>query len=657
MADTPGSIDPSGAEQIRQRELESALEANEQLTRGILAAVPVGVVHVAIDGQISTANAQALRTLGLGYDELTNRYTTDFETTTLWEDGTVCKVEDYPVSRALATGEAQAPVIIGVRRPDGATAWCVFRAVPVKDAGGTTTGAIVTFHDITDRKVMEDALRRSEAKLQAIVTSAPGTIFTSDCDGRFTFINRTKTAGVTPESVIGRSMFSWVNEAEHPMLRDKIRRVVEHGETVEYEVAGLAGVDHDHYATRIGPILRDGVVIGIAGVVTVITERKRAEEERVRLLAQLNEAQRLEALGRLAGGVAHDFNNLLTVIRGNVDLVSRRLEGTTLAQRLEEVASAAARAASLTRQLLAFGGRQALEPRVLDLRAVVTGLEPMLRRLLSEHVTLHIDHEPGELAVRADPVEIERVIVNLTMNAQDAMPRGGTVRIHTAAHLAAEPSPQLPAGPWAVLEVADSGDGMDPETLAHAFEPFFTTKSDRVVAGGGLGLATVHGIVKQSGGHVLVDTAAGQGTRFRVMLPKVDERPAEPRAHPRRPRETQRETVLLVEDEISVRDATCRILEAEGYRVIAAASPQAALGLADDVLASVKLLLTDVVMPQHSGPDVAVALQARAPHIKVLLMSGHVQDRIGDLSPGYAFLAKPFDLETLCAKVRGVLDA
>jgi PAS domain S-box-containing protein len=647
-------VSESGPDQLRQRELEWALEENERLTRGILAAVPVGVVHVDRSGQIRSANSQALRTLGLSYDELTNRYIHDFQAETIRDDGSVCPVDEYPVSRALATGEPHGPTTIGVRRADGVIAWCVFQALPVKDSSGGTTGAIVTFHDITDRKRMEDRLRRSESDLKAIVSSAPGVIFTTDCEGRFTFMNRTRSDlrdPVSVDAVIGQSMFTWVNKPEQAMLRERMRRVIEDRETVDYEVAGLTGVDPNHYATRIGPIVRDGVVVGVAGVATTITERKRAEEEKARLLAQLNEAQRLEALGRLAGGVAHDFNNLLTVIRGNVDLLLRRLEGTSLAGRLEEVAGAAARAAGLTRQLLAFGGRQALEPRVLDLRAILDGLEPMLRRLLSEHIEVRTEHPPVLRAVRADPVEIERVIVNLAMNAHDAMPRGGHLSI-SLTDLEGD-GQSVPLGAWVVLEVRDDGMGMDAETVARAFEPFFTTKNG---GGSGLGLATVHGIVKQSGGQILVDSVLGRGTRFRVLLPAVEQAPTRAPMRGGRSARGHGETVLLVEDEAGVRDAAARILESEGYRVIAAESPDVALALDDDLLASVRLLLSDVVMPRQSGPDLARRLLARAPHLRVVLMSGHVQDRLGELPPGFGFLAKPFDLETLCGKIRAALD-
>jgi PAS domain S-box-containing protein len=642
-------------EAIRQK----ALEASEGFARGLLAAVPAGVVHVQADGSIVNANAEALRLLGLRYEELTKRYVTDFETTTVWEDGSPCPASDYPVTRALMTGEAQPAVTIGVRRPAGDVAWCVFRAVPVRDAAGATTGAVVTFHDITDRKRIEDALRKSEAELKAIVTSAPSIIFTADREGRLTFVNRTErglAVEVDPASVIGQSVFEWTNEADHPMLRDRMRRVLELRETVEYEVEGLAGVDPNSYSTRIGPILRGDEVVGIAGVVTTLTERKKVEAERARLLAELHDAQRLEALGRLAGGVAHDFNNLLTVIQSAVDLMRARPDPSQQDKRLAEIAAAAERASSLTRQLLAFGRQQNLAPRVLSLAAVVDGILPLLRRLLGEHVSLEVVHVPGLGSVRADAVQLERVLVNLLTNAEAAMPAGGTIDVRTESVALAEGEMHaVPAGRYAALRVRDTGEGMDADVVAHAFEPFFTTKP--AGKGSGLGLATVYGIVKQSGGHVVVQSDPGRGTCFTVLLPEVDELPEPLPAPPPPSRRRGDETVLIVEDEQRVRDVAKRILVGEGYTVIVAESAEQALSLGDELLGAIDLLLTDVVMPGMNGLALAERIRQRSPRVRVLLMSGYVHETVSDLPEAFEFLAKPFGLEALCAAVRRLLDA
>jgi PAS domain S-box-containing protein len=651
-------VPPPDERRIRQRELEAALEETEQLTRGILAAVPAGVVHVGPDGSIRTANAEAMRLLGLSGDALAERGTQDFATATVWEDGTPCRVEDYPVTRAMVTGEPQPAVTIGLRRPDGELSWCLLRAVPVKDSTtGATTGAVVTFHDITDRKKTEDALRRSEAELKAIVNSAPSIIFTADREGRVTFVNRTApnlARVVSPEAIIGRSVLSWLDERDHPMAREHLRRVLDEGAVIEFEVEGRDGVDPNLYSVRAGPIERDGAIWGVAAVVTVLTERRRAEAERVQLLEQLNEARRLEALGRLSGGIAHDFNNLLTVILGSVEMVLRKPHEPALAGRLEEIASAATRAANLTRQLLAFGRQQALELQAVDLGDVVSNISEMLRRLVGEHIELIIDRATDVAPVLADPVEMERVIINLAMNAQDAMPDGGILRLVTR-NLLAEAGAMVgvPPGRYVALEVIDAGGGMDPGTRAHIFEPFFTTKTSGV----GLGLATVHGIVRQSGGHIVVDSERGKGTRVSVLLPRVASRAAQVRSSSMPPPSSEgSETILLVEDEPLVRQVAQRVLESAGYQVVVAESSEAAVDIRDDLLGSVDLLLTDVVMPRVNGPAVAAVLTERRPALRVLFMSGHVKRTHRQLPAGAPFLAKPFDGATLTAKVRAVLD-
>jgi len=655
----------SGGQSLGHDDLATALAVSEQLTRGILAAVPVGVVHVTIDGSVGTANAEALRVLGLSYDELTRRYTTDFETETILQDGTPCPVDRYPVSRALITGEVQPAMTIGVRRPSGDVCWCIFRAVPVKDpASGATTGAVVTFHDVTEQIKVAETLQRSEAELKAIVSSAPNVILTADREGRITFMNRTAPNldhPVDTSTVVGQSMLDWINARDIPMFKENLRRVVEQGETVEYEMAGLDGIDPNLYLTHLGPIFRDDRVVAIAGVVTVMTERRRAEEERARLVAQLHEARRLEALGRLSGGVAHDFNNLLTIIRGSVDLLLARGVDDASRHRLQEIADAAERGASLTRQLLAFGRQQSLKPRVIDLAAIVHGVLPMLERLLGDHVVLVTRHEPGLARVLADPSEIERVLVNLVTNAQDAIPEaGGEISITTRPVLATAAEDAI----YAAIEVRDNGTGMDPSTLAHAFEPFFTTKE--VGRGTGLGLPTVFGIVKQSGGKIEVDSPSEGGTCVRVLLPTLSlERAAALAAAaglvtPGFPtlahdRGSESETVLVVEDEPRLREVVCQVVRDGGYRAITVESAEAAMALPDADLGSVQVLLTDVRMPKHSGTAVAARLRERKPSLKVLLMSGHLPDSSTDLPDDYEFISKPFDQAALCAKLRRLL--
>jgi signal transduction histidine kinase/CheY-like chemotaxis protein len=394
-------------------------------------------------------------------------------------------------------------------------------------------------------------------------------------------------------------------------------------------------------------------------------ELRQAYDELSRTQAQLTQAQKMEAVGQLAGGVAHDFNNLLTVVRGRAELLLRRLEADDpLRRQVELIEETSGRAAALTQQLLAFSRKQLLRPRVLDLNPLLAGLEPILRRLLGESVALALRPAPGPVAVHADPSQLEQVVLNLAVNARDAMPEGGQVVIETAAvdldeafarrHQGARPGPAIR------LAVADTGTGMDEATLARIFEPFFTTKE--VGRGTGLGLATVYGIVKQSGGYIRVESAPGRGSRFEVYLPRVEAAAADAPPSPAGPGSVPggTETVLLVEDEPGVRDLARDVLAAQGYRVLAAGDPAEALRLSGGHPGPVHLLLTDVVMPGMSGRDLAERLLAGRPGLRVLYMSGYADHAIvehGVVDPAVPFLPKPFTAEALARRVRDALDA
>lgn len=400
-----------------------------------------------------------------------------------------------------------------------------------------------------------------------------------------------------------------------------------------------------------------GAVYRLVGVSEDITQLRKTEERFV-------QAQKMEAVGRLAGGIAHDFNNLLTAIIGSSELL---LEDSSAHDRrredLEEIKKAGQRAAALTRQLLAFSRQQVLEPRVLDLNALIADLEKMLRRLIGEDVQLRTALAPGLGAVRADPGQLEQVIMNLTVNARDAMPRGGKVTIETAnANLddvyAAAHTP-VAAGPYVMLAVSDTGTGMTPDVKAHLFEPFFTTKEQG--KGTGLGLATVYGIVKQSDGYVWVYSEPGQGTTFKIYLPRVAPDVARTSSQPESPVASRgSETILVAEDEDAVRRLTRRVLETQGYTVLAAANGPDALRLAHTHPGPIHLLLTDVVMPNMSGRELAELVVSARPETKVLYLSGYTDDAVirhGVLEPGIAFLQKPFTLQSLAHKLREVLDA
>jgi len=392
------------------------------------------------------------------------------------------------------------------------------------------------------------------------------------------------------------------------------------------------------------------------GVATEITERKLLEE-------QLLQSQKMEAIGQLAGGVAHDFNNILTAIVGYTDLLSAEVSGNDRQlEDLEEIRKAARRAAALTRQLLAFSRKQVLELRNIDLNHVVLNLDKMLRSLISENIELKTDLADDLAAARADPNQIEQVIMNLAINARDAMPDGGTVMIETrnatlddayaAQHVSVIP------GDYVMLAVSDTGCGMDERTKSRIFEPFFTTKP--AGRGTGLGLSTVYGIVKQTGGNIWLYSEPGKGTTFKVYLPAIAALPADiGKVAPAEAAPRGAGTVLVVEDDEQLRRLTHRALDAQGYTVLVADRGGTALDISRRHKGDIDLLLTDVIMPDTNGRKLAETIRAARPGLRVLYMSGYPDGAIashGMLEPGVAYLAKPFTTEAITRKVREVLE-
>ena len=403
----------------------------------------------------------------------------------------------------------------------------------------------------------------------------------------------------------------------------------------------------------------DGAATHASGTVLDVSERHEAAEHRSRLQAQLHDAQRLEAIGRLAGGVAHDFNNMLSVILGGIEVALAELgPNAHVADYLHEVQDAARRSAELTRQLLAFASRQATVPVVLDLNAKVSGMLRMLRRIIGENVQLDWEPGPDTWPVHLDPSQVDQVLANLCVNARDAISGVGQVHIATRnerldrAQVARHPG--APTGEYAVLTFRDDGSGMPPEVLEHIFEPFFTTKE--VGKGTGLGLATVYGIVRQAGGHIEVESEEGRGTTFTLYFPahRSSTAPARDRSTPAAVR-AQGGTVLLVEDEPGVMRMTSRLLERLGYEVIAASSAQAALGKLEAHAGRIDLLMTDVIMPDMNGRDLARQVRARFPELPTLFVSGYPSDAItigNELDANTHFIGKPFRLDELAARLK-----
>jgi two-component system cell cycle sensor histidine kinase/response regulator CckA len=532
---------------------------------------------------------------------------------------------------------------------------------PVLDAAGKVTRVAIFALDITDRIRAEEAVRRSEEQYRTLVDGVRDLIFALAPDGTVTALNLAfeDITGWPRDQWLGRPFVELLSPEDAPRALALLEQVLrgQQPPTAQLRVRTSQGEDRvGEFHTSVQ--LRDGQVVGILGIVRDITDRIRLEE-------QLRQAQKMEAVGRLAGGVAHDFNNILTAISSYSELLLTDFatEDPRRAD-VEEIRKATDRAAALTRQLLAFSRRQVLQPKVVDLNAVIAGAEKLLRRLIGEDVALVTRLDPALGAVRADAGQLEQVIMNLAVNARDAMQTGGTLTLETenvvieASTRTAEQSIVAP-GRYVLIRVRDTGAGMDAETRRHLFEPFFTTRDKG--KGTGLGLATVYGIVKQSGGFIWVDSEPGRGATFRIYFPRVDEAapPAEPAAAGAEPAAAGTETILLVEDEDAVRAVARESLRRRGYRVLEATNGETALEIAAGFEGHIGLLLTDVVMPGLSGRALADRLAPTRPGTRVLFMSGYTDDAIvqhGVLEPGLSFLQKPFTPDVLAQKVREVLD-
>ncbi|HEX9215644.1 MAG TPA: response regulator [Gemmatimonadales bacterium] len=514
-----------------------------------------------------------------------------------------------------------------------------------------------------ERARERQALRRHERLVREIIDANPSLIFVKDWEGRFVLVNQATAEiyGTTVDGLVGKTDADFNPNAEEVahFLRDD-REVMASGRpkfVPEEPVTNPHTKQTRWFQTIKLPLRLPGEeAVTMLGVATEITERKLLEE-------QLLQSQKMEAVGQLAGGVAHDFNNILTAIVGYSDLLAAEL-GDNAQQRedIEEIRKAARRAAALTRQLLSFSRKQVLEPRIVDVNGVVLNLDKMLRSLMSENIELETQLAEDLDAARVDPNQLEQVIMNLAINARDAMPDGGTVTIETAnatlgEDYAAKHVSVIP-GVYVMLAVTDTGCGMTEATKARIFEPFFTTKP--AGRGTGLGLSTVYGIVKQSGGNIWLYSEPNKGTTFKIYLPAVDALPED--IGKAAPVEAERQgsgTVLVVEDDEQLRRLTHRALAAQGYEVLEADRGRSALDAARRHEGPIDLLVTDLVMPDTNGPKLAETLRAARPGLRVLFMSGYPDGAIvhhGMLEAGVAYLAKPFTTEAITRKVREVLE-
>lgn len=632
----------------RRRSEQDAAQYFE-LLRTVLDAAPLAIIVVDEDARVSLWNRAAEEMLGWRSREVIGNPTPHIPPESRAE---------YERYRTRARESGRPERMTGRRiTQDGRILDVVVTAAPVRTPDGQYHGTIAILEDVTQQRLSEETQRR----LTAIIEASPDFVATFDVERRTLFMNR---AG---RELIGLSLGEDVSRTRLEQLctegtadeleREALPRVLADGRWVgEASLHTRSGGEVLVWMTLVAHRREDGDLGFISAVAQDISERRFLEE-------QLRQSQKMEAVGRLAGGVAHDFNNLLTAIAGHTELLLEDLGGNdSIRSDIEEVLRAVDRASTLTRQLLAFSRRQVLQPRLLDVDHVMTELGTLLRRLIGEDVELISSFDAGPARVLGDRGQIEQVVMNLVVNARDALPQGGTVELRTATREITEDSPDhrrgARPGRYVEITVADNGIGMDDMLMMRIFEPFFTTKEQG--KGTGLGLATAYGIVTQSGGHMLVDSEPGRGSTFRVLLPYEvataadDQENDSPRDDP-----MGSETVLLVEDEVAVRRLGCRILERKGYNVLEADSGAAAIRLFERMAPAITLLVTDIVMPGMRGSELARRLRAMKPSLRVLFTSGYTDDAIsqeGVLEPGTAFLEKPFTPQALAQKVRDVLD-
>ena len=643
------SLPPDMQEVFEHGWRRQAVEDAERRFRQLFDGVPVGLYRATPDGKILDANPALARMFGfpdrhslLAVNAL-DMYV-DPEDRKLWRSRLRSEtlVRDYDVR---------------LRRYDGSIIWCRDTAREVLGRDGVVRYYTGVLEDITARKQAEEELRAASEKLQAVIEAAPVAVMALDLEANVKSWNAgaERMFGWSEDEMMDRRPL-FIPEERQPEFQSLMERVLGGESIIGVEVTRTkkdgTSIECNGYGAPLFDA--DGKVNGSMTIMVDVTERRDLE-------ARLAQSQRMESIGRLAGGVAHDFNNLLTVILGNCELVLGDMPGESQQRAdIEDIRNAADHAAALTRQLLAFSRRQILQPKVLSLNSVVTEMMDMLARIIGEDIELVTELDPALANTKADPVEMGQVVMNLTVNARDAMPEGGKLSIRTenADMLmgSAADGDTIPPGRYVALSVGDTGIGMDEETRSRIFEPFFTTKQKG--KGTGLGLSTVYGIVKQSGGYISVESEEGKGTTFRVRMPELREETSVDNDVPIDRVSAGSETILLVEDEVALRAPMIRGLAKEGYTVLEAGSAEEALQICEAYDGAIELMVTDLVMPGMDGLELGGKVTDLRPDMKVLFTSGYSEDvvtRDGVTEAG-DFLQKPYTPSDLGQRIRQLLD-
>ncbi len=617
------------------------LQASEELNRRIWEAVPGGIVHVSRDGSVKVANEAACKLLGLSYNELTRRFTTDFEPETVHEDGSPFAAEDYPVTRALRTGESQAPATIGVRRPNGTIAWAIFTAVPVRNHdSGEVEGAVVTFLDISERKRAEAALRESEAKLRSVLDSAPYLIFMVDRQGRILFKNQSQREPAGAPA-LGSSLFEFVGSAHVDEVRRELEEVFRTGELRSFEALGQESSEPQTYSVRLAPVQYEDTVVAVSGVAQNVTVQKQIQ-------ARLMLAERMASIGTLAAGVAHEINNPLTYVMANLDWLQRELskimlpfERVRFDKHLSDALDGIGRIRRIVDDLRTSSHWSEAELVPVDAREVIDAATRMVRTQLPPGTRLVVEH--GDIPrVLADPSRLGQVMLNLLVNASQSLADADSERQQVSVVTHAREGRVF-------IEVSDTGCGIPPELLKRVFEPFVTNKPSGV--GTGLGLYICHNIIAALGGEISVESELGRGTTFSISLRAA---PSQASAH----------ILERPDDEASERDLPARVLvvddESGILRFFQLALQEHDVQIAETGRGAMSLLqrsnfdviFCDLMLPDMSGIEVYAFARRTLPKVAehfVFMTGGAYSERARKFleSDQHCVLQKPFDAGTL----------